>query len=103
MSAQRAFRVVALAALAFTFAGCATGRSSNTDADLLLSVARECVGNLPTVKVTGIDSFGRMTYDVRSPSDARLFEECYGRRVREEAALRRLTVEVPPPQGRFSR
>ena len=83
-------------------AGCASVSPEQAERDaLILEAARACEGQARTVRVTGVDQYGRLKAEYQSPGDWRIFSECYQAEMRRKLTARSLGAGrlVPPPSG----
>ncbi len=99
---MRATCVVLLTGWWLVAAGCAAMSPEQAERDaLILEAARACEGQARTVRVTGVDQYGRLKAEYQSPADWRIFSECYQAEMRRRLQARALGAGrfVPPPSG----
>ena len=78
-------------------AGCASVSPEQAERDaLILEAARACEGQARTVRIKGVDQYGRLMAEYQSPADWRIFSECY------QAELQKALKDRSLGAGRFA-
>lgn len=94
---MRATCVVLLTGWWLLAAGCASVSPEQAERDaLILEAARGCEGRARTVRILGVDQYGRLRAEYQSPADWRIFSECY------QAELQRRLKARSLGAGRFA-